>query len=170
MSFVDAVNSCFRQYVGFSGRASRSEFWWFLLFGLLVGLAAAIVDQRGTIGALISLVLFLPSLAVGVRRLHDAGHSGWWLLIGLVPIAGLVVLIIFFVSRGDPGANRYGPPPTATGAPAYAGTFGGAPQPPLPPAPPAQDRIACPRCGESIAASALVCRFCNHELGSRESP
>lgn len=169
MSFVDAVNACFRQYVGFSGRALRSEFWWFTLFGLLVGAAAAIVDPRGAIGALLSLVLLLPSLAVGVRRLHDTGRSGWWLLLGLVPVAGIIVLIVFFASRGDPGANRYGPPPIGSGAPAGAAVS--SPQsPPLASAPPAQDRIACPRCGESIAASALVCRFCNYELGAKPGP
>ena len=169
MSFIDAINSCFRQYVGFTGRASRSEFWWFTLFGLLVGLAAAIVDARGTIGALISLVLLLPSIAVGARRLHDTGRSGWWLLIALVPLAGLIVLIVFFVMRGDPGLNSHGPSPAEVGDPGQATMSGGA-QPPLPPAPPAQDRMACPRCGESIAASALVCRFCNYELGAKESP
>ena len=167
MSFIDAVNSCFRQYVGFSGRASRSEFWWFTLFGLLVGLAAALVDPTGTIGVLLSLALFLPSLAVSVRRLHDTGRSGWWLLIGLVPIAGLIVLIVFFVMRGDPGANRYGPTPAETAAPNQVGA---STQPtPIPSAPIAHERMACPRCGESIAASALVCRFCNYELGAQES-
>ena len=169
MSFIDAINSCFRQYVGFTGRASRAEFWWFTLFGLLVGLAAGIVDARGTIGALISLVLLLPSIAVGVRRLHDTGRSGWWLLIALVPIAGLVVLIVFFVMRGDPGPNSHGPSPANGAAPGEAAASG-IPQPPMPPAPLAQERMACPRCGESIAASALVCRFCNYELGAKESP
>ena len=168
MSLIDAVNSCFRQYVGFSGRASRAEFWWFFLFGLLVGLAAGIVDRRGTIGGLISLVLLLPSLAMGVRRLHDVGRSGFWLLIALVPVAGLIVLIVFWVQRGESGANAYGPPPAESVGPNQVGTS--ASPPPIPAAPPAQDRIACPRCGESIAASALVCRFCNYELGSRESP
>lgn len=169
MSFIDAVNSCFRQYVGFSGRAARSEFWWFTLFGLLVGVAAGIVDPRNTIGALISLALLLPSLAVGVRRLHDTGRSGWWLLIALVPIAGLIVLIVFFVSGGDPGANRFGPPPTNAGTPAEAVVS--SPQaPPLASAPTAHDRIACPRCGESISASALVCRFCNYELPAKQGP
>ena len=169
MSFVDAINSCFRQYVGFSGRASRSEFWWFMLFGFLVGAAASIVDPRNTIGGLISLALLLPTLAVSARRLHDTGRSGWWLLIALVPIAGLIVLIVFFVMRGDPGVNRHGPPPADAGGPIGVAASDTT-RPAMPPAPPAQQRISCPRCGESIAAAALVCRFCNYELGTRETP
>jgi len=170
MSFIDAINSCFRQYVGFNGRASRPEFWWFMLFSFLVGAAAAIVDPRGTVGALISLALLLPTLAVGARRLHDTGRSGWWLLIALVPIAGLIVLIVFFVLRGDPGVNRHGSPPGEPPVAAQTAASGSSQLPPIPSAPPAQERMACPRCGESIAASALVCRFCNYELGAKESP
>ncbi len=111
MSFADAVRTCFRKYATFSGRAGRPEFWWFALFGLLGNLLAGLVDAalfptvatpEGTgvpvqpVSAIFGLVVLLPSLAVGARRLHDIGRSGWWLLITLVPLLGLLVLLWFF--------------------------------------------------------------------------
>ena len=126
MSFADAVRTCLSKYVVFSGRARRSEYWWFVLFNFLVNLAAGIVDVvlgtdyrwgTGLISTLVSLALFLPSLAVGIRRLHDTSRTGWWVLIGLVPIIGWIVLLVFYVqdSHGD---NEYGPSPKALQAPA----------------------------------------------------
>ncbi|MEU5961823.1 DUF805 domain-containing protein [Micromonospora parva] len=121
MSFGAAIKSVFSQYVGFSGRARRSEYWWFTLFTFLVSIAAAILDSAlgltfegsstGFIGLVASLALVLPGLAVAVRRLHDTDRTGWWLLIGLVPLVGAIVLIVFFVSDSTPGANRFGPSP-----------------------------------------------------------
>jgi uncharacterized membrane protein YhaH (DUF805 family) len=103
-------------------RGRRSEYWWFLLFTVLVGLAAAILDNglgttlgsdgsTGVIGIIVNLALLLPTLAVAVRRLHDTDRSGWWLLIGLVPIVGAIVLLVFFVSDSTPGTNRFGANP-----------------------------------------------------------
>lgn len=126
MSFADAVRSCLTQYVGFSGRARRSEYWWFVLFSFLVSVVAAILDailgtggdfgRTGLIGGLASLALLLPSLAAAVRRLHDTSRSGWWILIGLIPIIGWIVLIVFYVqdSHGD---NQHGPSPKALPSP-----------------------------------------------------
>ncbi|MFI6066542.1 DUF805 domain-containing protein [Micromonospora sp. NPDC051227] len=122
MSFGTAIKSVFSQYVGFSGRARRSEYWWFALFTVLVSIAAAILDSAlgltfvegsssGFIGLVVSLALLLPTLAVAVRRLHDTDRTGWWVLIGLVPLVGAIVLIVFFVQDGTPGANRFGPSP-----------------------------------------------------------
>ncbi|MFY1696449.1 DUF805 domain-containing protein [Solwaraspora sp. WMMA2101] len=121
MSFTDAVRSVFTQYVGFSGRARRSEYWWFALFSLLVGIVTSILDTalgtnfedstNGVIGLLVSLALLLPSLAVAVRRLHDTDRSGWWILIGLIPIIGWIVLLVFYVQNGTPGPNRFGSDP-----------------------------------------------------------
>ncbi|MBM0204276.1 DUF805 domain-containing protein [Micromonospora sp. STR1s_5] len=122
MSFGAAIKSVFSQYVGFSGRARRSEYWWFALFTVLVSIAAAILDSAlgltfvegsssGFIGLVVSLALLLPTLAVAVRRLHDTDRTGWWVLIGLVPLVGAIVLIVFFVQDGTPGANRFGPSP-----------------------------------------------------------
>ncbi|MFI5929980.1 DUF805 domain-containing protein [Micromonospora sp. NPDC051543] len=122
MSFGAAVKSVLSQYVGFTGRARRSEYWWFVLFTVLVSIVASVLDNAlgltfvdgsssGFIGLIASLALLLPSLAVAVRRLHDTDKTGWWLLIGLVPIVGAIVLIVFLVQDGTPGANRFGPSP-----------------------------------------------------------
>ncbi|WP_433649132.1 DUF805 domain-containing protein [Micromonospora zamorensis] len=121
MSFIAAVKSVFSQYVGFTGRARRSEYWWFALFAVIVGIVAAILDSAlgltfengstGFIGLVVNLALLLPTLAVAVRRLHDTDRTGWWVLIGLVPLVGAIVLIVFFVSDSTHGANRFGPSP-----------------------------------------------------------
>jgi uncharacterized membrane protein YhaH (DUF805 family) len=118
MSFADAVRTCLNKYTDFSGRARRSEYWYFFLFNILVSIVASIIDaiigtrsgSFGLVEAIAGLALLLPGLAVGARRLHDTTRSGWWLLIGLIPIIGAIVLIIFFVqdSHGD---NQYGPSP-----------------------------------------------------------
>lgn len=124
MSFADAVRTCLSKYADFSGRGRRSEYWWFFLFNVLVSIVASIVDSilgtdfdtgSGLVGGLASLALLLPSLAAGARRLHDTSRSGWWLLIGLVPLVGWIVLIVFFVqdSHGD---NQHGPNPKAAPA------------------------------------------------------
>src|SRR6218665_3904158 len=84
MDFFSAVNSCLGQYATFSGRASRSEFWWFFLFQILAMLAAALLT-------VVYWALFLPGLAVGARRLHDIGRSGWWQLLLIVPILWLLL-------------------------------------------------------------------------------
>lgn len=157
MSFTEAISSCFRQYVGFNGRAPRSEFWYFQLFAVLLGIGAPILDPTGGVGALISLALLLPSLAVAARRLHDTNRSGWWILIALIPLIGIIVLIVWWASRGDPHANRYGPPP-------FGKSTDGMPPVSASAADGESARMNCPRCGESIAASAQVCRFCGLEF------
>ncbi|HEY7988302.1 MAG TPA: DUF805 domain-containing protein [Lapillicoccus sp.] len=121
MSFVDAIKSVFTQYVGFSGRARRSEFWYFYLFTILLSIVASIVQRamtnstNGIVTTIIGLAIVLPYLAVAVRRLHDTSRSGWWLLIGLIPVVGTIILIVFWVqdSHGD---NQYGPSPKAVGS------------------------------------------------------
>ena len=117
MSFPDAVRHVLSHYADFSGRARRAEYWWFALFNLLVSVVAQVVDSSfGTdplFRVLVTLGLFVPGLAVGVRRLHDVGRSGWWILIALVPIVGFIVLLVWFV--GDSKAdNQWGPNPKAT--------------------------------------------------------
>ncbi len=110
MDFVTAIKTCFAKYVGFAGRAPRSEYWYFTLFLVVVSiaLASAGLDQ---VGNFFSVATLLPSLAVGVRRLHDTGRSGWWLLLLLVPLVGMIVLIVWFVRSGTQGANRFGDDP-----------------------------------------------------------
>jgi uncharacterized membrane protein YhaH (DUF805 family) len=123
MQFQDAIRSGFRNYVTFSGRASRSEFWYWTLFGFLVAAVSSILDSAlfpsmstGPISAITSLLLLLPGLAVSVRRLHDIDRTGWWILITLT-IIGLIVLLIWNCTKGTDGPNRFGPDPLASGKP-----------------------------------------------------
>jgi uncharacterized membrane protein YhaH (DUF805 family) len=124
MSFQDAVRTCLQQkYAAFSGRARRSEYWYFVLFTVIVSFVASIIDSilgtrgsgTGLVGAIASLALLLPGIGVGIRRLHDTGRSGWWLLIGLIPIVGAIVLLVFFVQDSQPD-NQYGANPKGYGA------------------------------------------------------
>lgn len=143
MDFSSAVRSVFRQYATFSGRARRSEYWWFALFGALVGVVLSILDAIIGTSALVYIadaVLLVPNLAVGARRLHDTDRSGWWQLIALVPLVGIIVLIVFFCQDGDRGPNRFGNspkyrmPPGPYGGQPWAGPYPGQPysQPPYP--------------------------------------
>jgi uncharacterized membrane protein YhaH (DUF805 family) len=121
MSFTTAIKSVLSQYVGFSGRARRSEYWWWALFTALLGVVAAVLDTAlgtnmdgsttGVIGLIVELAILLPSLAVLVRRLHDTDRSGWWILIALIPIVGAIVLLVFAAQDTKPGPNRYGESP-----------------------------------------------------------
>jgi uncharacterized membrane protein YhaH (DUF805 family) len=117
MDFMTSVKSCFSKYATFSGRAIRSEFWWFALFTLIASLVMEVVDMLifGTpmgavkpLGTIFSLLVLLPSLAVGARRLHDIGKSGWWQLLWLVPIIGWIILIYWFTQKSHEGENKYG--------------------------------------------------------------
>ncbi len=105
IGFVEAVKICLTKYIDFNGRASRPEFWWFFLFSFLVSLLTGWIQY---VGALVSLALFLPSIAAGVRRLHDTDRSGWWYLLIFVPLIGFIVLIVFWCQKGTPGRNRFG--------------------------------------------------------------
>lgn len=126
MSFTTAVSSALRQYATFSGRARRAEYWWFVLFTVLVSLVAGIVDSAlgtidasssiGVLGTVASLALLLPSLAVTVRRLHDTDKSGWWVLAFLIPLAGFVLWLVFMLANSNPQPNRFGPSPKPGGA------------------------------------------------------
>jgi uncharacterized membrane protein YhaH (DUF805 family) len=103
-----------KNYVGFQGRARRKEYWMFFLFNLIIGLVIGFVEGllnlSQVLSTLYSLAILLPSLAVGVRRLHDTGRSGLWLLIGLIPLIGLIVLLVFFCEDSK-DENQYGPNP-----------------------------------------------------------
>lgn len=109
-----------KKYAVFSGRARRREYWIFSLINILIGFLLGVIEgiagiapesDESILALLYSLAVLLPSLAVGVRRLHDIGKSGWWLLIGLVPLIGAIVLFIFFLRDSEPGTNRFGPNP-----------------------------------------------------------
>ena len=113
-TFGQAVKSCFNQYCGFKGRASRAEFWWFALFGFVLGFTLTENEFFALLGfsGLFRLGVFLPGLAVTARRLHDTDKSGWWMLLYLTIIGGIVVFI-FTLLRGNEGSNKYGEDPYA---------------------------------------------------------
>ena len=125
MTFSQAVASVLlNKYATFSGRARRSEYWWWYLFVTIVFVVAGIIDKAvgftysdltiggGWLATIAWIVFLVPNLAVSVRRLHDTGRSGWWLLIGLVPLIGWIVLLYFFILDSE-NDNQYGPYPKA---------------------------------------------------------
>ena len=104
MTFGESISTCFSKYATFDGRAPRSEYWWFVLFTFLASVATGMVSQM--LSGLFSLAVLLPSLAVGVRRLHDIDKSGWFLLLGLIPIVGWIILIVWAAQEGKE-PNRF---------------------------------------------------------------
>lgn len=107
----------FKKYAVFTGRARRQEYWMFFLFNMIISFALSfiegIVNGPGVLGVLYALAVLVPGLAVTVRRLHDTNRSGWWVLISLVPIVGVIVLIVFAAQDGQAGENQYGADPKA---------------------------------------------------------
>jgi uncharacterized membrane protein YhaH (DUF805 family) len=135
MGFADAIKTCFSKYVDFSGRARRSEFWFWILFDALVSIAVTILDSvlgsEQLIYRLTELALFLPGLAVAIRRLHDTGRSGWWILLVFAIIVGWIMLLVWFCQDSE-GDNQYGPNPKGGGAPTtYTPMSGGYGPPPV---------------------------------------
>ena len=118
MNFRIAIIKCFMLYAIFSGRAKRAEFWWFFLFCMIVGLMGSVIDAalgldaaiggNGVFTSLIQLATFLPSIAVGSRRLHDTNRSGWWQLLWIVVFIGWIPLIIWLASTSKNENNRFG--------------------------------------------------------------
>ncbi|MBV8033320.1 MAG: DUF805 domain-containing protein [Betaproteobacteria bacterium] len=104
-----------RKYADFAGRARRKEYWMFVLVNVIAMFIAAMLDSilgtRNVLQALYWLALLVPSIAVGVRRLHDTDRTGWWLLLAFVPIIGVIVLLVFMVQAGQTTDNRFGPNP-----------------------------------------------------------
>ncbi|HSF84506.1 MAG TPA: DUF805 domain-containing protein [Acidimicrobiia bacterium] len=110
------------KYADFTGRARRAEFWWFNLVNFGVLIVLGILGQIGGIGGLFALVgglyalaVIVPGIAIAVRRLHDTNKSGWMLLIGLIPLVGAIILLVFYFTDSDRGANNYGPSPKYMG-------------------------------------------------------
>ncbi len=135
MQFGEAISDGFSKYATFSGRSSRSAYWWWTLFYVLVIIGASIVDaliNTAVIGGLIALAFIIPNLAVLVRRLHDVDHSGWWVLIGLIPLLGPIVLIVFACTASEP-PNKYGDGPDGRGDMAVTSPLGQTLPPPPPP-------------------------------------
>lgn len=112
-----------KNYAVFSGRAQRAEYWFFVLFSTIASILLLVVDGvigtvdmelgLGLLYVVYSLAVLIPSLAVSVRRLHDIGKSGWWLLIGFIPFIGPIVLLVFFILDSQVVENAYGPNPKA---------------------------------------------------------
>ena len=110
-----------KKYAVFGGRSRRKEYWYFVLFTVLISIVLSIIDAvlgtpgaeggAGLLSGIYSLAVLIPSLAVSIRRLHDTGRSGWWILISLVPLIGTIVLLVFTVQDSQPGDNEYGPNP-----------------------------------------------------------
>ena len=109
-----------KKYAVFSGRARRKEYWYFVLWYMIISIGLAIIGYAIGIGGILqgiyALAVLIPNLAVAVRRLHDTGRSGWWLLIGLIPLIGAIVLLVFMFTDSHPGENEYGPSPKAAAA------------------------------------------------------
>ena len=125
MNFAQSVETCFRKYGRFEGRAPRSEFWWWYVFSVITSMIANVLFEFGgllqengfdsgfivfLLGVGVSFAFMIPSLSVGARRLHDTGKSGWWMFFPLT-IIGIIPVIIWFASAGDEEKNEYGPPP-----------------------------------------------------------
>jgi uncharacterized membrane protein YhaH (DUF805 family) len=115
-----------KKYAVFVGRAGRPEYWYFVLFNFIISVVLGFIDGVigssgagmgvGVLGSLYALAVLVPSIAVSIRRLHDTGRSGWWLLISLVPFVGFVILLVFMVLESDAGENQYGSSPAAIAA------------------------------------------------------
>jgi uncharacterized membrane protein YhaH (DUF805 family) len=129
MGFTQAIKTFFQKYVDFTGRASRSEYWWVALgfliiqtpifFATITAIHIPSVEQQALgilvisiVALLIGLATLLPSLTLTVRRLHDTGKSAWFLLIAFIPISGPIIMLVFFLLPSDRGENKYGEPPT----------------------------------------------------------
>jgi uncharacterized membrane protein YhaH (DUF805 family) len=117
MGFAQAISAGFSNYVNFSGRACRSEYWYWILFILIAeivtGTIDAVLDIR-LVTSIFGLVTLLPSITIAIRRLHDLDRTGWWILLGFIPLIGWIILLIWYVTKGTDGPNRFGPDPLAT--------------------------------------------------------
>ena len=117
VSFGEAVNRAIAQnYCNFSGRSSRSEYWWYVLFTAIISCGVSLIfsgnqTTMSIISGIVNLVLLLPGLGLCVRRLHDTNRSGWWILIGFIPVVGWILLIVWFCQDRQRGPNQYGPEP-----------------------------------------------------------
>ncbi len=137
MTLSEAVKSCLGKYTTWQGRASRSEYWFFYLFNVLLVIAAILVigivgaiTHAGILTGLLYLVfvvaslgLILPGIAVTIRRLHDTDHSGWWVWIALVPLLGVILLIVWYCTQGTSGPNKFGDDPLQTSPEGIKQTF-----------------------------------------------
>ena len=160
MSFTEAIGSGFRRYVDFSGRSSRSEYWWWTLFvfigSVVFSVLDALIGTSSVLNLLFSLAVFLPGLAVSVRRLHDVDRSGWWYLI-IFTIIGIIVLLVWYVRRGDDVENRFGANPlhASTDPPYRRPVFGES----------GSSVRYCSTCGAENSTGSRYCASCGAAMG-----
>ena len=160
MNFGQSISSVFKQYFVFSGRACKSEYWWFTLFTAIAWLVLLFINP--ILWIIFILAIFVPSIAVLVRRMHDTGRSAWWLLLSIVPF-GSIVLLIFTILGGSQGDNKYGPDPlgslesiipeTIAAAGLAIDPVGESPSSP-------QDEAK--HCGTRLEPAANFCRICGN--------
>ena len=116
MDIQTSIKTCFIKYAIFSGRASRSEYWFFFLFSIICSLVIKIIEvniyytDQETLSRIFIVIILIPQLAVGCRRLHDTNKSGWWVFIAGIPIIGTIILFYWLSLPGDDKKNRFGPP------------------------------------------------------------
>jgi uncharacterized membrane protein YhaH (DUF805 family) len=143
-----------KKYAVIDGRARRKEYWMFWLVNFFIGILLSMIDillgNLGLLGAIYSIAIFIPSMAVTVRRLHDTNRSGWWMLISLVPLVGGIFFLIFMTQDSTPGLNQYGPNPKEE----YIEI----------PKKISPEMKECPQCAELVKREARVCRFCGYEF------
>lgn len=156
MNPAQSISSVFSQYFGFSGRACRSEYWWFFLFEFIAFFVLPLISW--VLGLIFFAAVFVPALAVLVRRLHDTNRTGWWVLLSIIPF-GSIVLLIFAVLPGQPGQNKYGPNPLrpgdtmgSDGVPGFSGEQRN--QAPF------SDSRYCTNCGSLLEPAGRFCRSC----------
>jgi uncharacterized membrane protein YhaH (DUF805 family) len=153
----------FRQYANLRGRSTRPEYWWFaivnaLVLGLLVALDGALGwieagQDFGLLSGVYTVIVLMPAIAVGVRRLHDRNASGWWLLLSVIPLLGSVILFFMLVTPGTMGSNRFGPDPKGR---TQVVSADGSP----PPAARKGRLVECPSCGRSNPIGRSKCQWC----------
>lgn len=105
MTFAESIRTCFRKYADFNGRAARPEFWWWVLFVIVVGIVLGSINER--LAQLFSLATILPNIAVTARRLHDIDRSGWWQLVGLIPVIGWII-VVYWCAQPSKETTRFG--------------------------------------------------------------
>ena len=116
VGFIDAIKLAFKNYVNFNGRSRRSEYWWFVLFNIIIEIIIFILAKLITpnlifLLSIYSLIIFLPGLGLAIRRLHDIGKSGWYIFIAFIPIVGIFILLYFFCLDSENQSNEYGESP-----------------------------------------------------------
>ena len=147
VSFYEAVKLALQRYTDFRGRSTKAEFWWWVLFYYGANIGAAVIDSfltAGVLGILVFLGLIIPYWAVAVRRLHDTNRSGWWILVGLLPLVGIILLLVFFLQPSNTWeTNKYN----------NISSYSEESKPQY-----------CPQCGSTVRLNSTFCALCGHSI------